>query len=221
MLGEHKVRDKDTLGDTRDPPSIYVGESARSLAERSKEHWGDYQKLKPETHMHTHWKTKHESEDPPQFNFRVIKSFRSALARQVAEAVRIQLRGSVLNVKGVYNRSKLTRLVVDEDWDKKVWKESWNANNADPEELEINENTLNASKKNKKRKDDKNPNPKRRKIGKDDMIMRNIQLSSEVVNTDNKGSPEAYERGKGVEHTIGSSAVKSKKSGRSGNQQSN
>ena len=114
-----------------------------------------YQKLKPETHMYTHWKTTHESEDPPQFNFRVVKSFRTALARQVAEAVRIQLRGSVLNVKGVYNRSKLTRLVVDEDWDKKVWKESWNANNADPEELEINENTLNASKKNKKRKDDK------------------------------------------------------------------
>ena len=60
VLGEHKVRDKDTLGDTRDPPSIYVGESARSLAERSKEQWGDYQKLKPETHMHTNWKTMHE-----------------------------------------------------------------------------------------------------------------------------------------------------------------
>ena len=45
------------------------------------------------------------------------------------------------------------------------------------------------------------------------MIMRNIQLSSEVVNTDNKGSPEAYKGGKGVEHR--SSAVKSKKSVRS------
>ena len=105
--------------------------------------------------------------------------------------------------------------MVDEDWDKKVWKESWNANIADPEEIEINENTLNASKKNKKRKDDKNPNPKRRKIGKDDMIMTNIQLSSEVVNMDKKGSPEAYEGGKGVEHTIRSSAVKLKKSLRS------
>ena len=61
----------------------------------------------------------------PLFNFRVVKNFKSTLSRQVAEAVRIQLRGSVLNVKGLYNRSKLTRLVVDEEWDKKVWAEAW------------------------------------------------------------------------------------------------
>ena len=38
---------------------------------------------------------------------------------------RIQLRGNVLNSAGVYNRCKLTRLVVDTDWDKKVWNNSW------------------------------------------------------------------------------------------------
>ena len=36
-----------------------------------------------------------------------------------------QLRGGTLNSSGVYNRCKLTRLVVDTDWDRKVWEESW------------------------------------------------------------------------------------------------
>ena len=31
---------------------------------------------------------------------------------------------SVLNSVGVFNRSKLTKLVVDHEWDKKVWEES-------------------------------------------------------------------------------------------------
>ena len=36
------------------------------------------------------------------------------------------MRGNVLNRKGTYNRCKLTRLVVvDLDWEKKVWEESW------------------------------------------------------------------------------------------------
>ena len=114
--------------------------------------------------MYTYWKTMHESEDPPQFNFRVVKSYRSALARQVAESVRIQLLGSVLNVKGIYNRSKLTRLVIDEEWDKKVWKEAWDANKVEPEDIEITENTHNASKKNKKRDYDIKSNPKMRNL---------------------------------------------------------
>ena len=41
------------------------------------------------------------------------------------EAVRIQMRGLVLNKKGTYNRCKLTRLVVDSEWEEQVWKESW------------------------------------------------------------------------------------------------
>ena len=40
------------------------------------------------------------------------------------KAVRIQMRGVVLNKKGTYNRCKLTRLVVDRDWEDQVWKEA-------------------------------------------------------------------------------------------------
>ena len=35
------------------------------------------------------------------------------------------MRKSTLNSTGVYNRCKLTRLVVDSDWDKKVWDANW------------------------------------------------------------------------------------------------
>ena len=43
--------------------------------------------------------------------------------------MRIQLRSSVLNSVRVFNISKLTRLVVDHKWDKKVWEKSWEMRN--------------------------------------------------------------------------------------------
>ena len=33
--------------------------------------------------------------------------------------------GNVLNKKGLYNRCRLTKLVVDQEWEQKVWEESW------------------------------------------------------------------------------------------------
>merc|ERR1711940_228456 len=63
--------------------------------------------------------------EQPNFNFTVVKHCTSSLERQVREAVRIQMRGLVLNRKGNFNRCKLTRLVVDTEWEDKMWKESW------------------------------------------------------------------------------------------------
>ena len=40
--------------DTRDPPSVYVGESARSLFERSGEHWAEAEAVKESSHMVEH-----------------------------------------------------------------------------------------------------------------------------------------------------------------------
>ena len=106
--------------------------------------------------MHTHWQDGHRGEDPPpQFNFRVVKSCKSALSRQVSEAVRIQLRGSVLNVNGVYNRSKLTGLVIDEEWDRKVWADAWN-DNREIDEV-ITEDLKDPTKFKKKRREDDKP----------------------------------------------------------------
>ena len=43
----------------------------------------------------------------------------------MGEAVRIQLRGNNLNSLCGFNRSKVTRLVIDKEWDTKVWKENF------------------------------------------------------------------------------------------------
>ena len=42
-------------------------------------------------------------ERTPEFNFRVVKQCKSSLERPVREAVRIVMRGNVLNRKGMYN----------------------------------------------------------------------------------------------------------------------
>ena len=75
--------------------------------------------------MVEHQAAAHGGERNPEFNFRVVKQCKISLDRQVREAVRIDMRGKVLNRKGMYNRWKLTRLLLDLDWEKKVWEESW------------------------------------------------------------------------------------------------
>jgi hypothetical protein len=67
----------------------------------------------------------HVGEYQPKSDFRLVKKCKSILEKQVRESVRIDMRGNVLNKKGVYNRFQLTKLVVDQDWDQKVWEESW------------------------------------------------------------------------------------------------
>ena len=44
----------DALAESGDHPSIYVGESARSICERSSEHWRDALAGKDESHMVEH-----------------------------------------------------------------------------------------------------------------------------------------------------------------------
>ena len=123
--GMEKGKEETTIKDNRSSPSIYVGETSRSLMERAREHHDDYKKTKEDSHMTKHWANSHPGPVKPKFHQYIIGSFKSSLERQVAEAVRIQHRGLVLNSVGVYNRSKLTRLVVDQEWDKVVWEESW------------------------------------------------------------------------------------------------
>ena len=123
--GSRKSSDKEDLQERRDVASLYVGESARSLHERAGEHWRDAELMKEESHMREHLQEAHRGEENPDFRFKVVKKCKTSLERQVREAVRIQIRGNVLNKKGTYNRCKLTRMVIDEEWDRKVWEEAW------------------------------------------------------------------------------------------------
>ena len=93
-----------SLADSRDQASIYVGESGRSLYERALEHHKDYTKNKEDSHRTKHWTIAHRDEQKPSFVQKVVKSYKTALERQVGEAVRIMLRGYTLNSVGTFNR---------------------------------------------------------------------------------------------------------------------
>ena len=82
-------------------------------------------KSSDDSHMMKYYTSAHPGIQKPQFTQVVVRQFKSALDRQIGEAIRIQLRGNTLNSAGVYNRCRLTRLVVDKQWDEQVWKDSW------------------------------------------------------------------------------------------------
>ena len=96
--------------------------------------------------MQEHQTESHGGEQPPAFMFEVVKKCKSSLERQLCEAVRIQMRGNVLKKKGLYNRCKLTRLVVDDEWEQKVWKDSWA-----PRIIELDEECIGADDKSRMR----------------------------------------------------------------------
>ena len=99
------------------PPSLYVGETGRSLHERSREHWDSYRNGSKDSHILKHHILHHGGIGEPEMIFKVVGSYRSALSRQVGEAVKIKRRGgegSLLNSKGEFNRCKITRLTLGE-----------------------------------------------------------------------------------------------------------
>ena len=98
-------------------PSLYVGESSRSLSERVGEHWEAYRGKKENSHIWKHQLLCHGGEKP-DFLFKVVRGYRTALSRQVGEAVRIRRRGGeggILNSKGEFNRCQITRLTLGEE----------------------------------------------------------------------------------------------------------
>ena len=95
---------------------MYVGETSRSVQERALEHWRDARKGDEKSHMTRHQAMEHSGE-PPEFIFKVVGQHRTALNRQIHEAVRIRRRGgaaSILNSKGEWSRCHIPRLVVEE-----------------------------------------------------------------------------------------------------------
>ena len=100
-----------------DKAAIYVGETSRSILERTREHWKGYMGAKKDNHMWKHQEMEHKGE-PAKFIMRVEGSNKSALSRQVSEAVRIRRRGgegNILNSKSEYNRSHIPRLQVEDE----------------------------------------------------------------------------------------------------------
>ena len=98
-------------------PSLYVGETARSIYERGREHWADYKSQSSDSHIYKHHMLHHNSEGEPEFIMKVVGHHSTALSRQVGEAVRIGRRGagSLLNSKSEFNRCSIVRLTLEQE----------------------------------------------------------------------------------------------------------
>ena len=104
-------------------PSLYVGESSRSIKERSQEHWAAWGRREEKGHITKHQYLHHGGSQEPKFIMKMISSHKSALSRQISEAVRIRRRGGegqILNSKGEFNCSQIPRLTLEKEEDEGV-----------------------------------------------------------------------------------------------------
>ena len=86
---------------------VYVGESARSVCERYGEHVGDYKSSLEKSHMSKHISLVHSLDaNVPEFDIRVVKFCKTAIERQVLEAVRIQHIANVPGIKIMNSKSE-------------------------------------------------------------------------------------------------------------------
>ena len=74
-------------------PSLYVGETARSLQERSKEHIADFESKSQKSHIFKHQEQSHGGSSNMNFIFKIVGAPKTALGRQIGEAIRIRNRG--------------------------------------------------------------------------------------------------------------------------------
>ena len=94
----------------------YIGETGRSAYERSIEHVNDYDRLEERSHLLRHYVLKHQDIrlDELEFGMRVRSSFKTAIERQVGEAIAISREKragtNLLNSKAEFNRCKIERL---------------------------------------------------------------------------------------------------------------
>ena len=101
---------------------IYVGETSRSLHERSIEHMRDAESFSAKSHIVKHWmKTYANLPTPPQMIFSITSRYRDCLSRQIAEALRINYsKDIILNSKGEYLSNTISRLSIEEDaWERR------------------------------------------------------------------------------------------------------
>ena len=111
-------------------PGTYVGETSRTLAERSAEHVALLKNFDQKCFMVKHWANSHTTMDvPPEFKFEVVKRHRDSLSRMLHEALLIDKEAN-LNSKAEFRSNRLTRIVVEAaPWEEKksvVWRRmSW------------------------------------------------------------------------------------------------
>ena len=78
--------------------SVYIGETARNFYSRNLEHTEKFLKKKPDSFMYQHQVEAHGGNEP-DFNVKVLKSFKDPMSRQIYEGVKIRRSNSTLNSK--------------------------------------------------------------------------------------------------------------------------
>ena len=117
-IEEGEGKDEERKQKLRDNIKVhkYIGETARSVYERNREHLSDMQQIKPCSHLLKHILDLHEEEKPEDivFNVRVLSYCKNSFERQIIESVIIQKERDhhLLNSKAEYNRSAVPRLTT-------------------------------------------------------------------------------------------------------------
>ena len=115
-----------TICKTQGREGVHWGETARSAQKRGGGHWDDYQSGRETSHMRQHVSDKHPEIDPEKpahnwFEMETHRRFRSALERQLGEALCISRAGgagaeNLLNRKEEYSRCIVPELTIEEGW---------------------------------------------------------------------------------------------------------
>ena len=82
-----------------------------------KEHWGARNNKKEDSHIYRHFLNEHRGAEEPKFMVRAVKLFKSALTRQLGDAIRIRRRGGqgcIINSKSEFDRCRIPKLTIDE-----------------------------------------------------------------------------------------------------------
>ena len=88
----------------------YFGESSRNLYTRAKEHEKKFLKNDENSFMFRHQSEFHNNE-PPDWSFKVVKTFKDPLSRQVGEAMLIKNhQGILLNSKAEFHQPPIVKI---------------------------------------------------------------------------------------------------------------
>ena len=86
LVCEKKYRE----GGSESHQGIYIGETARTLSERSNEHRAGYRRMDFKNFMFKHWSNAHsDSENPPEFRFSVLRKHPDPMGRLIHESIKI------------------------------------------------------------------------------------------------------------------------------------
>ena len=157
-ISENENPEGEKVMKKRDYKYKYIGETCRSGYERGKEHLMMKENCNESSHMLKHCLLQHSDKDPMEIKFgmRVRQQFKTALERQVGEAVAIleeRERGiQLLNSKSEFNRCSLPRITAG---DTKEWLEK--LQEEDAAEKKVKASIREMKKRKKREKKEKSP----------------------------------------------------------------